>query len=99
MKRHLFGTDGIRGEANVEPMTVETAVRLGAAIAHRFRRDGGRGRILIGKDTRLSGYLFETALTAGGRLQRDGETSERRVRPRRLPGLGANPEAQASWRS
>jgi len=65
MKRHLFGTDGIRGEANVEPMTVETAVRLGAAIAHRFRRDGGRGRILIGKDTRLSGYLFETALTAG----------------------------------
>jgi len=46
-------------------MTVETAVRLGAAIAHRFRRDGGRGRIIIGKDTRLSGYLFETALTAG----------------------------------
>ena len=64
--RHLFGTDGIRGEANVAPMTVQVAMRLGQSIAHTFRgRGGSKPRIIIGKDTRLSGYLFETAITAG----------------------------------
>jgi phosphoglucosamine mutase len=65
--RKLFGTDGIRGTANYEPMTPEMALRLGRAVAHHFRagHKSGRGRIVIGKDTRLSGYLFETALAAG----------------------------------
>ncbi len=65
MERKLFGTDGIRGKANVHPMTVQTAVRLGQAIATKIRREGHESRVIIGKDTRLSGYLFETALTAG----------------------------------
>jgi phosphoglucosamine mutase len=65
--RKLFGTDGIRGRANYDPMTPEMALRLGRAVAHHFRgkHKSGRGRIVIGKDTRLSGYLFETALAAG----------------------------------
>jgi phosphoglucosamine mutase len=64
--RSLFGTDGVRGTANVHPMTASMALRLGQAAAYVFRgrRDGGR-RILIGKDTRLSGYMFEDALAAG----------------------------------
>jgi phosphoglucosamine mutase len=61
----LFGTDGIRGTANVEPMTSETAVRLGRAIAHVVKRDPRRHKIIIGKDTRLSGYMLESALTSG----------------------------------
>ena len=65
MKRKLFGTDGIRGKANAHPMTVQTAVRLGQAIASKVRSEGNSSRIIIGKDTRLSGYLYETALTAG----------------------------------
>jgi len=65
VERKLFGTDGIRGEANTHPMSVEVAVRLGQAIALRFKSLGARGRVVIGKDTRLSGYIFETALTAG----------------------------------
>src|SRR6187551_1631902 len=64
-ERKLFGTDGIRGVANREPMTAEMALRLGQAVAYHFRHKSGRGRIVIGKDTRLSGYLFETALAAG----------------------------------
>jgi phosphoglucosamine mutase len=66
-KRKLFGTDGVRGTANYDPMTPEMALRLGRAVAHHFRakHKSGRGRIVIGKDTRLSGYLFETALAAG----------------------------------
>jgi len=65
--RKLFGTDGIRGVANVDPMTPEIALRLGRAIAYHFRRrhKDRRGRVVIGKDTRLSGYLFETALASG----------------------------------
>ncbi len=63
--RHLFGTDGIRGLTNVEPMTPETAMRLGRAIAYVFCRPGHRGKVVIGKDTRLSGYLFEQALASG----------------------------------
>ena len=61
----LFGTDGIRGTANVEPMTSETVVLLGRAIAHVVKRDSRRHKIIIGKDTRLSGYMLESALTSG----------------------------------
>ncbi|MFQ5790633.1 MAG: phosphoglucosamine mutase, partial [Acidobacteriota bacterium] len=62
----LFGTDGVRGKANVHPMTSEVAMALGRAVAYVFRQaDGDRFRIIIGKDTRLSGYMFESALTAG----------------------------------
>lgn len=65
MRRKLFGTDGVRGVANTEPMTVENALALGQSVAHVFRNHGGRHKIVIGKDTRLSGYMFETALSAG----------------------------------
>ena len=66
MKRKLFGTDGVRGRANTYPMTAENALRLGAAAGRFFRRDGSPAhRVVIGKDTRLSGYMFENALTAG----------------------------------
>src|SRR3569623_1931060 len=65
MTRTLFGTDGMRGVANIEPMTGETVMRLGMAIAARLRQPGRHTRIAIGKDTRLSGYMFESALAAG----------------------------------
>ena len=66
MTRKLFGTDGVRGRANTYPMTAEMALRLGAAAGRFFRRDGSSGhRVVIGKDTRLSGYMLENALTAG----------------------------------
>jgi phosphoglucosamine mutase len=65
MTRKLFGTDGIRGVANVDPMTGEMAMQLGRAIAHIFKEVKGRHRIVIGKDTRLSGYMLETALASG----------------------------------
>jgi phosphoglucosamine mutase len=61
----LFGTDGVRGVANTEPMTVETAVKLGRAAAHIFKNSERRHMIVIGKDTRLSGYMLENALVAG----------------------------------
>lgn len=68
-ERKLFGTDGIRGVANEYPMTAEVAVRLGQAIAHHFLQKSTspshRTRILIGKDTRISGYMFESSLAAG----------------------------------
>ncbi|MEM6577672.1 MAG: phosphoglucosamine mutase [Pseudomonadota bacterium] len=63
--RKLFGTDGVRGEANSWPMTAEQALRLGAAAGRYFRRDKQDHRVVIGKDTRLSGYMIEYALTAG----------------------------------
>lgn len=66
MARKFFGTDGIRGTANKYPMTAEMALKLGAAAGRYFRNDGSNGhRVVIGKDTRLSGYMFENALTAG----------------------------------
>ncbi len=66
MTRKLFGTDGVRGRANTHPMTAEMALRLGAAAGRYFRTDGSNGhRVVIGKDTRLSGYMIENALTAG----------------------------------
>lgn len=62
----LFGTDGVRGIANAHPMTAEMALRIGAAVGRYFKRDdAGVHRVVIGKDTRLSGYMFENALTAG----------------------------------
>ena len=66
MTRKLFGTDGVRGRANTHPMTAEVALKLGAAAGQYFRRGGGSAhRVVIGKDTRLSGYMLENALTAG----------------------------------
>ena len=66
MSRKLFGTDGVRGRANSYPMTAEMALRLGAAAGRYFRRHGeDHHRVVIGKDTRLSGYMLENALTAG----------------------------------
>lgn len=67
----IFGTDGVRGTANVEPVTAETALKLGRAAAHVFRnletqsRGRGKHKIVIGKDTRLSGYMLENALSSG----------------------------------
>jgi phosphoglucosamine mutase len=63
--RSLFGTDGIRGRANIHPMTAETALCLGQAAGLMFTRGSHRHQVLIGKDTRLSGYMIEQALTAG----------------------------------
>ena len=65
MTRKLFGTDGIRGAANSEPMTATTALRVAMAAARQFTRGDHRHRVVIGKDTRLSGYMLEPALTAG----------------------------------
>ncbi|MCC5987759.1 MAG: phosphoglucosamine mutase [Pararhodobacter sp.] len=66
MNRRLFGTDGVRGTANTWPMTADMALRLGAAAGHYFNQGGNNGhRVVIGKDTRRSGYMLETALTAG----------------------------------
>src|SRR5881398_2769695 len=69
--KRIFGTDGVRGRANVEPVTAETALKLGRAAAHVFKnleaqsRSRGRHKIVIGKDTRLSGYMLENALSSG----------------------------------
>ncbi|MCZ4353065.1 phosphoglucosamine mutase [Roseovarius aestuarii] len=66
MTRKIFGTDGIRGTANTYPMTADNALRVGAAAGRYFRRDGlNQHRVVIGKDTRRSGYMLENALTAG----------------------------------
>ncbi|NOT39128.1 MAG: phosphoglucosamine mutase [Alphaproteobacteria bacterium] len=65
MSRKYFGTDGIRGKANTAPMTAETALRVGMAAGRYFTRGDHRHRVVIGKDTRLSGYMIETALVAG----------------------------------
>ena len=65
MKRKYFGTDGVRGQANTFPMTPDVALRLGAAAGRYFRQDKKEHRVIIGKDTRRSSYMFENALTAG----------------------------------
>lgn len=64
-KRKYFGTDGIRGTANTSPMTAEIAQKVGMAAGHVFNRGDHRHRVVIAKDTRLSGYMIETALTSG----------------------------------
>src|SRR5256886_4765253 len=63
--RRLFGTDGIRGVANVHPITGETMLQPGRAVAYLIRNGSHRHRVVIGKDTRLSGYMLETALASG----------------------------------
>src|SRR6476646_11888651 len=69
--KKIFGTDGVRGSANVEPVTAETALKLGRAAAHIFKnvatlaRDHGKHKIVLGKDTRLSGYMLENAISSG----------------------------------
>jgi phosphoglucosamine mutase len=64
--KKLFGTDGVRGVANMEPMTTETAMKIGRATAYLFKgREGHRAKIVIGKDTRLSGYMIENAISSG----------------------------------
>ena len=65
MTRKFFGTDGIRGTTNREPMTAETALRVGMAAGAHFLRGDHRHRVVIGKDTRLSGYMMESAMVAG----------------------------------
>ncbi len=65
MKKKLFGTDGVRGVANLHPMTVEIAMKLGRAAGYIFRDGKHRHRIVIGKDTRISGYMLECALASG----------------------------------
>ncbi|MHC1751409.1 phosphoglucosamine mutase [Humidesulfovibrio sp.] len=65
MREKLFGTDGLRGRVNEYPMTPEVALRLGLAAGQKFRNGKRRHKVIIGKDTRLSGYVFETALTSG----------------------------------
>ncbi len=65
MTRRFFGTDGIRGTANTEPMTAATALKVGMAAGSQFIRGDHRHRVVIGKDTRLSGYMLEPALVAG----------------------------------
>lgn len=66
MEKKLFGTDGVRGVANIEPMTIEMAMHLGRAVAYVFKKNASRRhRVVIGKDTRLSGYMIENALVAG----------------------------------
>jgi len=70
-QKRIFGTDGVRGIANIEPVTAETALKLGRAAAHIFKqlqkeaRGHGRHKIVVGKDTRLSGYMLENAITSG----------------------------------
>jgi phosphoglucosamine mutase len=65
MKSKLFGTDGIRGTANLAPMTADIALKVAMAAAREFRRGNHRHTVVIGKDTRLSGYMLEPAMTAG----------------------------------
>ena len=66
MGRKYFGTDGVRGRANTFPMTADIALKLGAAAGRYFQNSKNLSkRVVIGKDTRLSGYMFENALTAG----------------------------------
>jgi phosphoglucosamine mutase len=70
-RKKIFGTDGVRGTANLEPVTAETALKLGRASAHVFKnleamaRGHGKHKIVVGKDTRLSGYMLENALSSG----------------------------------
>ena len=65
MTRKYFGTDGIRGRANQAPMTAELALKLGMATGYQFTKGKHRHKVIIGKDTRISGYMLEPALTAG----------------------------------
>ena len=100
MARKLFGTDGVRGLANTEPITPQTVLRLAVAVGHRFRRGDHRHLVVVGKDTRLSGYMLEPALTAGfvsmgmdvvlvGPLPTPARIPAASVRPRRSATAGS----------
>ncbi|MEZ5784822.1 MAG: phosphoglucosamine mutase, partial [Rhizobiaceae bacterium] len=65
MSKRYFGTDGIRGQANKFPMTAEVAMKVGMAAGMSFQRGKHRHRVVLGKDTRLSGYMIENAMVAG----------------------------------
>ena len=65
MSKRYFGTDGIRGQSNTYPMTPDVAMKVGIAVGNLFKRGEHRNRVVIGKDTRLSGYMLENALVAG----------------------------------
>ncbi len=65
MSRKYFGTDGVRGKANSGAMTADMVLKIGMAAGNLYRRGSHRHRVVIGKDTRLSGYMIEQALTAG----------------------------------
>ena len=65
MDKEFFGTDGVRGRANSYPMRADTVLKIGMAAGALYRRGNHRHRVVIGKDTRLSGYMVEQALTAG----------------------------------
>ena len=62
---NIFGTDGVRGRANEEPMTATTLTKFGIVVGSLFLPETSRGKVIVGKDTRLSGYLIESAITAG----------------------------------
>ena len=84
MARKYFGTDGIRGKANTPPMTAETALRVGMAAGRYFTRGDHRHRVVIGKDTRLSGYMIETGARRRLHVRRHGRrSSSARCRRRR----------------
>jgi phosphomannomutase len=63
--RELFGTDGVRGKANIYPMTTEMAMQIGRAVAYIFKNKGKKHKILVGRDTRISGPMLESALISG----------------------------------
>ena len=65
MSRQYFGTDGIRGTVGVAPITADFAMRLGQAVGSVLKREQARPSVLIGKDTRISGYMLESAMEAG----------------------------------
>ncbi len=71
MSKRYFGTDGIRGQANKFPMTAEVAMKVGMAAGMSFHRGKHRHRVVVGKDTRLSGYMIENAMVAGFYIQGD----------------------------
>ena len=85
MTRKYFGTDGIRGRANAAPMTSEVALRVGMAAGRHFSNGDYRHRVVIGKDTRLSGYMIESALVSGLRRSEWRFFSSARCRPPRSP--------------
>ena len=86
MPRSLFGTDGVRGRANSEPMTAEIAMRIGMAAGLVFNRGGHRHRVVVGKDTRLSGYMIERVVSHGKR-----RAAEMREVADTLEGIGLEP--------
>ena len=94
----LFGTDGIRGVANEEPMTPETVVKLGRAAAYLFKTKAGRHSIVIGKDTRLHGYMLECALTSGICSMRTFRAFTLWLKYSRRSAIDSSRDEMRSWR-